>query len=74
MLKVSLEEATNRLRDLVDAVLRGESVVIVKDYQKAVRLVPAISGGRRRFGSAKGLIIMAKDFDAPLSDFDAYMR
>ncbi len=25
------------------------------------------------FGSAKGLIVMADDFDAPLSDFNAYM-
>ncbi|MEA3308885.1 MAG: DUF2281 domain-containing protein [Chloroflexota bacterium] len=26
-----------------------------------------------QFGSAKGLIVMADDFDAPLADFEEYM-
>ncbi len=38
-----------------------------------MQLVPMVSSTRRRFGSAKGLIVMADNFDAPLPDFNAYM-
>lgn len=73
MLQVDLEEAKSRLLELINAVLKGETVLIVKDLQEAVQLVPVVSSARRQFGSAKGLIVMADDFDAPLPDFDAYM-
>ena len=73
MLKVNLDEATNRLRELIEAVLKGETVFIIKDYQQSVQIVPAPKMTRRHFGSAKGLIFIADDFDAPLSDFAAYM-
>jgi len=73
MLQVNLEEAKDRLLELVDAVLKGETVWIVKDLQQTVQLVPVISSARRQFGSAKGLIVMADNFDAPLPDFNAYM-
>jgi antitoxin (DNA-binding transcriptional repressor) of toxin-antitoxin stability system len=73
MLQVNLEEAKDRLLELVDAVLKGETVWIVKDLQETVQLVPVISSARRQFGSAKGLIVMVDNFDAPLPDFNAYM-
>jgi antitoxin (DNA-binding transcriptional repressor) of toxin-antitoxin stability system len=66
-------EAKKRLKDLVDAALRGETVRIVKDNHSGVELVPLPpSKGPRKFGSAKGLIIMSDDFNAPLADFDEY--
>ncbi len=70
MLQVTLEEAKSRLLELIDAVLKGETVVIVKGSQEAVQLVRAVPYVRRQFGSAKGLIAMADDFDAPLPDFN----
>ena len=73
MLQVSLEEAKPRLLDLINAVLKGETVFIIKDLQEAVQLVPAVPLTRRQFGSAKGLIVMAENFDAPLPDFHEYM-
>ncbi len=73
MLQVNLEEAKDRLLELVNAVLKGETVWIVKDLQETVQLVPVVSSTRRQFGSAKGLIVMADDFDAPLPDFNTYM-
>ena len=39
---------------------------------KLVRIVTPKA--RRKAGSAKGLITMASDFDAPLEDFRAYMQ
>ncbi|ABU59733.1 type II toxin-antitoxin system Phd/YefM family antitoxin [Roseiflexus castenholzii] len=73
MLQVNLEEAKGRLPELVNAVLKGETVLIVKDLQAIVQLVPVISSMRRQFGSAKELIVMADNFDAPLPDFNPYM-
>jgi antitoxin (DNA-binding transcriptional repressor) of toxin-antitoxin stability system len=73
MQQVKLKEAQAHLLDLIDAVLKGETVVILKDDQEAVQLVPAGHLARRQFGSAKGLFSMADDFDAPLSDFSEYM-
>lgn len=72
-MQVSLEEAQARLLDLVNAALKGETVVITKDDQEAVQLVPTAPSARRQFGSAKGQFVMADDFDAPLPDFSAYM-
>jgi antitoxin (DNA-binding transcriptional repressor) of toxin-antitoxin stability system len=70
MQPVGLDEAKERLQDLVDAALRGETVSITVDEDQAVQLVPVIRPrGKPQFGSAKGLIWMAEDFDAPLEDF-----
>jgi antitoxin (DNA-binding transcriptional repressor) of toxin-antitoxin stability system len=73
MLQVSVEEAKSRLLELVNAVLKGETVVIFNDFQEAVQLVPVIAPTCRQFGSAKGLVVVCEDFDAPLADFNAYM-
>ena len=75
MQTVTLEEAKTRLADLVNAAAAGEDVFIVKDEQWSVQLVPrTIERRKRRFGSAKGMISMAPDFDEPLQDFAEYME
>jgi antitoxin (DNA-binding transcriptional repressor) of toxin-antitoxin stability system len=72
--QVNYNDPKVRLRDLIDAVLRGDKVVIVAQGGKQIlELVPAKRSGQRKFGSAKGKIKMAKDFDHPLADFNAYM-
>ncbi|MFL6228444.1 MAG: type II toxin-antitoxin system Phd/YefM family antitoxin [Pyrinomonadaceae bacterium] len=70
MHQVDVEEAKTHLTDLIDAAVGGEEVVIAKDERHVVRLVPGpTSRPRPQFGSARGLISMADDFDAPLEDF-----
>lgn len=73
MHQVSIEEAKTTLPDLIEAAVSGDDVLIAKDAQNIVRLVP-VSGTKSvpQFGSAKGLISMAEDFDAPIEDFDEY--
>ena len=48
--RVGLEEAMTHLIDLINAAMRGEDVVIVKDERSMVRLVPmcrpSLAGGR----------------------------
>ncbi len=74
MQRVDIDEAAKRLAALVDAAIGGEDVFIVMDAERVVRLVPVKQAGRRVAGSAKGLITMADDFDAPLEDFREYME
>ena len=70
MYQVELDKAKARLLHLVDAAINGETVFILKNGQQLVQLVPVKPPVRRpQFGSAKGLIIMSDDFDAPLKDF-----
>jgi antitoxin (DNA-binding transcriptional repressor) of toxin-antitoxin stability system len=72
---VTLDEAQNHLDQLIDAAVNGETVLIMKDGDQIVQLVPV---NRRtaqpHFGSGRGLMVMADDFDEPLPDFDEYMR
>ena len=75
MHQVNIEEAKTHLPDLIDAAVNGEEVVIAKDEQHLVKLVPVSRvKPRPRFGSAKGLITMSDDFDEPVEDFEAYMK
>lgn len=75
MHQVSLEEAKTQLPDLIDAAVGGEEIIIAKDPQHLVKLVPvSTTRPRPQFGSAKGLITMSEDFDEPLEDFEEYMK
>jgi prevent-host-death family protein len=76
MKTLPVHQASHHLEDLVDAAIAGEEVVLTRGNQPAVRLVPisTSNGSRPQFGSAKGLIRMSDDFDAPLDDFDEYTR
>lgn len=74
MQTVTLDEAKTHLVDLFDAAAGGEEVFITKNDELSVQLVPRLVKRRKRhFGSAKGLISMAPDFDEPLDDFKEYM-
>ena len=75
MQTVSLDEAKAHLVELVEAAAAGEEVFIKKSEDLAVQLVPhRVKRRKRQFGSAKGLISMAPDFDEPLQDFKEYME
>ena len=62
MRQVTLDEAIIHLSDLIEASVRSENVFITKDH------------GTRRFGSAKGLVVMIEDFDDELRDFKEYIK
>lgn len=73
MQTVTLDEAKTHLLDLIEAAVAGEEVFITKNEDMSVQLVPRVVKRRQRqFGSAKGLIALAPDFDAPLNDFKEY--
>ena len=71
----SLKDAQTQLDDLVEAALHGETVLIQRDDEQIVQLVPVPIGKKpRKAGSARNQIVMAEDFDAPLPDFGEYME
>ncbi len=71
MVQTNVSEAKEQLAELIEAALQGETVLITKDGQEAVQLVPIPAGKPHpTFGSAKGKIHFADDFDAPLEDFN----
>lgn len=70
---VELKEAQGRLAELIAEVASGEEVIITREDGAAFKIVPVTpSAPRPTFGSAKGLVKMAEDFDEPLEDFQAY--
>jgi antitoxin (DNA-binding transcriptional repressor) of toxin-antitoxin stability system len=77
MQQINLAEVSQELSNLVELVLKGEEIVIVKDNQPVVKLV-AIPPVKKRWpakaGSAKGLVTLADDFDEPIADFEDYLQ
>jgi prevent-host-death family protein len=77
MPNVTIEEAQNRLSDLVHGLSPDDEVVITENGEpvaKLARVDPKMSWPCKA-GSAKGTIHwMAPDFDAPLEDFKEYME
>ncbi len=74
VVNVNYEDAKTKLSDLIEAAMRGDKVVITKNGQQIIQLVPMKTVHRRRkFGSAKGKIKFAKGYDEPLADFHEYM-
>jgi antitoxin (DNA-binding transcriptional repressor) of toxin-antitoxin stability system len=71
---VTIDEAKSHLPELFEAASSGEDVFITNNDGSSVQLVPRQTKKRKRqFGSAKGMISMAPDFDEPLEDFKEYM-
>jgi antitoxin (DNA-binding transcriptional repressor) of toxin-antitoxin stability system len=73
---VSLEQAQQNLTSLIDGLMPGEELVIVRDDQPVAKLVRTeIKPVSRKPGTLRDKIVyIAEDFDAPLEDFREYME
>jgi len=70
MPQVNIEQAKIDLSTLIKAALDGEEIIIRQNEQSAVKLVPtSIDKPRPQFGSAKGKIEIADNFDELIEDF-----
>ena len=66
---VNIHEAKTHLSRLLSRVMAGEEIIIARAGKPVARLIPI--GDRpttRVSGSAKGKVVIAPDFDAPLPD------
>jgi prevent-host-death family protein len=66
---INIHDAKTNFSRLVDMAASGEEIIIAKAGKPAARLVPIMQSRIKRvFGSLKGKIRIASDFDAPLSE------
>ncbi|MFZ2957392.1 MAG: type II toxin-antitoxin system prevent-host-death family antitoxin [Candidatus Ozemobacteraceae bacterium] len=73
MTTVAVEQAKINFFRLIDDVALGEHIVITRDNVPVAEIVPVVHPKSRPiFGSAKGMVKMSEDFDAPLEDFRDY--
>lgn len=71
---IDLNSPQVQLSELVREAARGEDVILTESGEPVAKIIPlSRARGPRVFGSAKGLIHMADDFDEPLEDFRDYM-
>jgi prevent-host-death family protein len=70
---IDVTQAQQHLSELIDQTLSGDEVVITKGGTPIIKLVDVSKHKKQRqFGTAKGLIKIADDFDGPLEDFKEY--
>jgi antitoxin (DNA-binding transcriptional repressor) of toxin-antitoxin stability system len=64
-----------KLIDLIQAAKNGEEIFIVTDQKVSFQLIECTHPKKkyRKAGSAKGILEIADDFDAPIEDFKDYM-
>jgi prevent-host-death family protein len=74
MTTVNVHEAKTHLSRLLERVERGERITIARAGVPVAVLSPFEPDppARRVPGSAKGLIVIAEDFDDPLPGFDGW--
>lgn len=65
---VGVHEAKTHLSKLLERVLAGEEIVIERRGQPVALLTRIESGHPPRFGTDRGRVVIADDFDAPLPD------
>lgn len=68
MTEVSVHEAKTHLSRLLRRVAGGEEIVIARGGKPVARLVPLEGARQRELGRDRGLLVIAEDFDAPLSE------
>jgi antitoxin (DNA-binding transcriptional repressor) of toxin-antitoxin stability system len=74
MSSFTIHEAKTHLSRLIERALAGEDVVVMRGREPVVAIKPLRAPkSQRRLGGLPGLVVhMAKDFDAPMSDFTEY--
>lgn len=73
--RIELDQVAEHLAELIEEVQKGGEVLLTQDDHPVAKLTKyQAPDGKRRLGTAKGLIIMSDDFDEPLEDFAEYMH
>jgi antitoxin (DNA-binding transcriptional repressor) of toxin-antitoxin stability system len=71
---ISIEQAQKELPHLIEAVTRGNEVVITRDDEPVAQLVRAPSSQPAPvFGSCRGMVTVVSDDEEHLKDFEEYM-
>lgn len=65
---VNIHDAKTHFSKLVDAVVKGQEIIIAMSGKPVAKLGPIGKEKKRKFGVLKGKIKISRDFDAPLSE------
>ncbi len=68
MYAVDIHDAKTRFSQLVEAIMRGEEIVIAKAGKPVAKLVPFNEKKKRKFGVLKEKVFISDNFDAPLPE------
>lgn len=69
MLNIALQDAQNKLPELIQLVEQGEEIFILGDNKIRIKLVSCTEKPKKRlFGQHRGLVTMSEDFNSPLPD------
>jgi prevent-host-death family protein len=76
MTKFNIQDAKTHFSKLIERVLNGEEVVIAKAGIPVERILPFVAEdiSPRVPGIDKGKVIIMRDFDAPLPEFDPWWK
>ena len=70
---MSVYEAKSKLSQMINKALEGEDVVITRNGEETVRLVPVLKKKNSWIGMYSGQINIHDDFDDPLPGFEEYV-
>lgn len=75
MPNIDIGKAESCFIDLINKTIRGNEIIITKEGQPIVKMIAFTKKQKkmRKFGSAKGLIKMADNFDETPEDFQEYI-
>jgi antitoxin (DNA-binding transcriptional repressor) of toxin-antitoxin stability system len=73
MIQISAQQASNNLEELLTKVAHGQELVIIGSDGSAFKLLALPRSPKPIFGSARGSVSIAPDFDDPLEDFAEYL-
>ncbi len=71
-MKVGVYEAKSKLSKMIELAIDGEDVVITKNGEDMVRLIPIRKKKGDWIGMFEGQVIIHDDFDDPLEEFEEY--
>ena len=71
--KLKIEDIKGSLEKIIEQLLPGEEIILTRSDEPIARLLPLPANTNpRKPGTAKGLVTIEDDFDAPLEDFKDY--
>ena len=75
MTDIGAFEAKTRLSELLEEVSKGRVFRITRRGKPVAELRPVSTSAKRpRFGSDRRRVVIGRDFDAPLPEFDPYTK
>lgn len=78
MTTITIQEAKDRLSELIHRLTPGEEVIITENDQPVARLTLAAPPPEPRkvpkLGTLRGTVLSMEHFDDPLEDFKEYME